>query len=194
MIKTTFKIALSGILTTPFIIFIILIYGNPVLGKDYKIVTDMEGKKVEVPIYPKRIASLHGPSYDRIIMLGKIDNIALLMSNKQSPWALKLYPQLKKIPSMKSYTNVDIEQMLNYKIDLVLYSYFPQQAERVKYAGISTACAFDVQDRPKNMKEFMDNYKKQVLFFGDVLGPGAMNQADKYCAYFDKKILHKKIY
>jgi len=89
---------------------------------------------------------------------------------------------------MKSYKDVDIEQMLNRKIDLVFYSYFPQQAERLKLAGIKIANAFDVKNRPKNMNEFMENYKKQVLFFGEVLGPDAKKRADKYCIYFDKKI------
>jgi iron complex transport system substrate-binding protein len=178
----------SSILSMILILFIIHIYNSLLSGEAFKIITDLGGNKVEVPVNPKKIASLHGPAYDRIIMLGKIDNIAILMSNKQSSWAFKLYPQLTKIPVMKSYTDVDVEQMLRNKIDLVFYSYFPQQAERVKSVDIKIACSFDVNDRPKNMKEFVENFKKQILFFGEVLGPDAMAQANKYCTYFDKKI------
>jgi iron complex transport system substrate-binding protein len=186
--KMIFKLTILNTLSTGLIFMLLHFYISPLSAGDFKMITDMEGNKVEVPVNPQRIASLHGPSYDRIIMLGKIDKIAMLMSNKQTPWANKLFPQLEKIPVMKSYTNIDVEQLLKYRVDLVFYSYFPEQAKRLEPAGVKTACAFDWQERPKNMKEFMDNFKKQVLFFGDVLGPDAMKKANKYCAYFDKKI------
>lgn len=38
------------------------------------------------------------------------------------------------------------------------------------------------------MEQFMDNFKRQVRFFGELLGPEAKVRADKYCRYFDAKI------
>jgi iron complex transport system substrate-binding protein len=39
-----------------------------------------------------------------------------------------------------------------------------------------------------NLDQFMENFKRQVTLFGDLLGPDAKARADKYNTYFDKKI------
>jgi len=153
---------------------------------DYRIVTDMDDNRVEVPVSPKRIACMHGPSSDRIIMLGKGDRIALMM--KPSAWAYKLYPEIRNVETSAPPFTGDVERLLRLKVDLALYSPFPGEAEKYKAAGIRTACGFSVGKRPRTMEEFFGNFKRQVSFFGDLLGPDAKGKADRYNEYFDRKL------
>ena len=153
---------------------------------EYKIITDMDDNRVEVPVNPKRIACMHGPSSDRIIMLGKGDRLLLAM--KPSPWAYKLYPEIRNVETTEPPFTGNVERLLKLKVDLVLYSPFPGEAEKYKAAGIRTACGFSVGKRPRTMEEFFENFKRQVSFFGDLLGPDAKARADRYCEYFDKKL------
>ena len=60
-----------------------------------KTVTDRNGRTVRVPVEPKRIACFFGPSYEKLFLLGSADKVAA-MSLKQSPWAHKFNPGLKK--------------------------------------------------------------------------------------------------
>lgn len=160
--------------------------GSSVSAADYRVITDMDDNKIEVPANPNRIACMHGVSSDRIVMLGK--GGSLVLSMKPSAWAYKLYPEIRKVQTVEPPFTGNIEKMLKLKVDLVLYSPFPGEAEKYKAAGIKTACGFSPQKRPRTIADFMDNFKRQVMFFGDLLGPEAKARAEKYCRYFDKKI------
>jgi iron complex transport system substrate-binding protein len=146
----------------------------------------MDDRRIEVPAIPKRIACMHGVSSDRIVMLGKGNCLVLTM--KPSPWAHRLYPEIRNVETMQPPFTGNVEKLLKLKVDLVLYSPFPGEAEKYEAAGIRTACGFSARKRPRTINEFLDNFKRQVLFFGDLLGPGAKTRADKYCQYFDGKI------
>ncbi|MBI5591721.1 MAG: ABC transporter substrate-binding protein [Deltaproteobacteria bacterium] len=159
---------------------------SPVHANDYKIVTDMDDNKIEVPVNPQRIACMHGVSSDRIVMLGKGGSLVLTM--KPSSWAYKLYPEIRHVQTTEPPFTGNVERLLNLKVDLVLYSPFPGEAEKYRAAGIKTACGFSAQKRPRTLEGFVDNFKRQVIFFGDLLGPEAKTRADKYCEYFDRKI------
>ncbi len=153
---------------------------------DTRIITDMDDRKIEVPVNPQRIACMHGVSSDRIILLGK--GSALVLTMKPSPWAYKLYPEIRNVETIMPPFTGNVERLLKLKTDLVLYSPYPGEAEKYRAAGLSTACGFSAQKRPRTMKDFMDNFKRQVMFFGDLLGPDAKARAINYCKYFDRKI------
>ena len=158
----------------------------PVYAADTRIITDMDDRKIEVPVNPQRIACMHGVSSDRIIMLGKGGSLVLTM--KPSLWAYKLYPEIRNVETVMPPFIGNVERLLKLKTDLVLYSPYPGEAEKYRAAGINTACGFSAQKRPRTMKDFMDNFKRQVMFFGDLLGPDAKVRAINYCQYFDEKI------
>jgi iron complex transport system substrate-binding protein len=161
----------------------------PLYAGDYKTIIDMDDNRIEVPADPKRIACMHGVSSERIIILGKGD--CLVLSMKFSPWAHKFYPEINKFQTVEPPFTVDVERLLNLKADLVMYSPFPGEAEKYRSAGIKTACGFSAQKRPRTMDEYMDNFKRQFVFFGDLLGPDTKVRAEKYCEYFDRNV--KKI-
>lgn len=155
----------------------------PLHAGEFKTITDMCGNKVEVPVNPTRIACMHCVSPEKIMTLGRGDAISLMAG--QSPWAYKLFPEIKAAQTTKGVTP---RQMLDMKIDFVLYT--PGMTKEAPYeaAGLKTVCAFSPSDRPMDLDEFMENFKREVALFGDLLGPEAKARADRYNAYFDKKV------
>jgi iron complex transport system substrate-binding protein len=59
---------------------------------------------------------------------------------------------------------------------------------KLKAAGIRAVCPFSQKKLPKTMDEFIDNYKRQMTFYGEVLGPDAAIRAKKYCNYFQNTV------
>jgi iron complex transport system substrate-binding protein len=152
-----------------------------------KTVTDRNGRTVRVPVDPKRIACFFGPSYEKVFLLGSADRVAA-MSLKQSPWAHKLNPDLKKVVVMPSYTDPDVERLLHLGIDLVFYWQWPQQTARMASAGIPVVCPYDGVVNPGSSAEFMRAYRQEMRFYGQVLGEKARKIAESYCSYYDGKM------
>ncbi|MBN2403603.1 MAG: ABC transporter substrate-binding protein [Spirochaetes bacterium] len=152
-------------------------------ASDYKTITDMCGNKVEVPVNPQRIACMHCVSPEKIMTLGK-GNLISIMS-KQSSWAYRFFPEISNARDNKGITP---EQMMEMKIDFVLYTPGMTKSEQYSSAGLRTVCAFSAEKRPMKLDEYMENFKRQVSLFGDLLGPDAKARADKYNNYFDKKV------
>ena len=150
---------------------------------NYKIITDMCDNKVEVPVNPQRIACMHCVSPEKIMTLGRGDSISFMA--EQSPWAYELFPEIKNAKTNKGVTP---EQMLDKKIDFVLYTPGMTKAEPYSAVGLKAVCAFSADKRPMNLDEYMQNFKRQISLFGDLLGPDAKARADKYNKYFDKKV------
>jgi iron complex transport system substrate-binding protein len=149
-----------------------------------KTVTDRNGRTVQVPVEPKKIACFFGPSYEKLFLLGSADKVAA-MSLKQSPWAHKLNPALKKVVVMPSYTDPDVEKLLQLGVDLVFYWQWPQQTRRMASAGIPVVCPYDSARSPGSSAEFMRAYKEEIRFYGQVLGEKARKIAESYCSYYD---------
>jgi iron complex transport system substrate-binding protein len=151
-------------------------------------VTDRMGRTVNVPLEPKKIACFFGPSYEKVFLLGSGDKVAV-MSIRQSPWAQKLNPNLKKVPLMPSFSDPDVEGILELGVDLVFYWHFPQQIEKISAAGIPVVCPLPGDKLPTSMEEFIRGYKEEMRLYGEVLGEKAKDIANEYCAYYEKRIL-----
>jgi len=152
-----------------------------------KTVKDRNGRTVRVPEDPKRIACFFGPSYEKMFLLGAADRVAA-MSLKQSPWAHRLNPNLKKAVVMPSYTDPDVERLLHMRIDLVFYWQWPQQTRRMATAGIPVVCPYDGVTIPRNGEEFIRDYMEEIRFYGLVLGKKAQRIAESYCSYYQDKM------
>ncbi len=158
-------------------------YSPSLYAGDLKTVTDMCGNKVEVPVNPTRIVCMHCVSPEKIMTLGKGGSI--IMMAEQSPWAYKLFPEIKNAQSNK---DVKPEQMKDMKFDFMLYTPGMTKGDKYTAAGIKTVCAFSPEKTPMTINQYMESFKSQVSFFGDLLGPDAKAKADKYNGYFDKKV------
>lgn len=155
----------------------------PLYAGDYKIIIDMCDNKVEVPVDPTRIACMHCVSPEKIMTLGKGSSISLMA--EQSPWAYKLFPEIKNAKNNKGITP---ELMRDMKIDFVLYTPGMTKGEQYSSAGLKTVCAFSAEKRPMNLDEYMGNFKRQITLFGKLLGADAKAKAENYNNYFDKKV------
>jgi iron complex transport system substrate-binding protein len=169
-----------------FPLVLILIGSTAMAALPMKTVTDRNGRTVQVPLEPKRIACFFGPSYEKVFLLGSGDKVAT-MSLKQSPWAHKINPGLKKAVVMPSYNDPDVEQILQLGVDLVFYWQWPQQTEKMASAGIPVVCPYDPR-KPLSSLEFMQRFKEEIRFYGEVLGPKARKIAESYCSYYDEKM------
>lgn len=152
---------------------------------EHKVLNDMCGNVVEVPVNPKRIASMHCVSSERIYILGQGERLCLM--GKQSPWAYRLFPEIRNVPTVSGSAT---EQIREVKPDLVLHTtgMFKGKGEELKAAGFTTVCAFTAEKRARTVDDFIAEFKRQMRFYGDLLGPAARARADRYCAYFDRKI------
>jgi iron complex transport system substrate-binding protein len=170
-----------GILST--VLFGAGIGNIPLYAGDHKIITDMCDKKVEVPVEPKRIACMHCVSPEKIMTLGGGNSILLMA--QQSPWAYRLYPEIKKAQSNKGVTP---EQLRDMNVDFVLYTPGMTKESPYSKAGLKTVCTFNADTRPGSLDEYRQNFKRQISFFGALLGPDAKARADQYNRYFDRKV------
>jgi iron complex transport system substrate-binding protein len=165
-------------------LFLVTAFGAPLYAVDHKTITDMCGNKVEVPVNPQRIACMHCVSPEKIMTLGKGGSIMLMA--KQSPWAYRLYPEIQN--AHQANKDATPERMRDMKIDVVLYTPGMTKGEQYSAAGLPTVCAFSPEERPMNLDEYRENFKREVALFGDLLGPDAKARADRYNAYFDRKV------
>ena len=146
-----------------------------------RVITELDGTRVEIPSLPQRIACLYYPAYTKIIMLGGANRI-VMMPNTASPWAKKFYPELRKVDTLTTGVMPDPEKLLKLKVDLVFY---PKSIKPTKalQTDIAFVCAFNPGYVPTTIDAHILEMQKQVRFFADVLGADAMIRADKYCAY-----------
>jgi iron complex transport system substrate-binding protein len=155
-----------------------------VCAGETRIVTGLDGAKTVIPSVPKRIACLYNPAYDKIVMLSKGSRIALLPASV-TPWAYKFYPELKGIPIVPAGTVPDIERLLKLEIDLILYPKGHLNIASVAERGIAAVCPFNDKFVPSTMAEYTGEFKRQVLFFGEILGPDDRTRAERYCRYLE---------
>jgi iron complex transport system substrate-binding protein len=160
-------------------------YGATPSGGELKSITDMCGNRIVTPLIPKRVVSLHCVTPDRIITVGRADSLVLM--DKQSPWAYKLFPELRNVRTDRTGK---LEQMREVKPDLIMYTtgMFKGKGDELRAAGFNAACAFSADRRPRSVDDFVADFKRQIRFFGELMGPDARVRAERYCAYFDRKI------
>ena len=144
----------------------------------------LEGQKVKIPAQPSRIACLYYPAYDRLVMLKRTSSIAVMP--QATPWGQHFFPEIKKAATITAGTVPDAERLLALHVDLVIYPKGMLDPSKITQAGIAAICPFNDQYRPNNFAEYQQEFKRQILFFGEVLGGDAKTQAEKYCQYFDR--------
>lgn len=152
-----------------------------------RIITDRAGRTVTIPDRPERIACIFGPSYEKLFAFGGADRISIV-ANVMLPWCYKLNPDLRKIPVMGNYAELDMEELLNLKTDLVIYHPFAKQIERLNASGLPVVVAYDGSQRQLTLDDFIRDYYGQIRFYGELLGGSANDIAQEYCKYVDKRI------
>ncbi len=147
-------------------------------------VTDLIGRTIGIPEQVNKVATLVGPSYDKVFMLGEKDKIAML-GFAQSAWAEHINPELAKIPTASNAQSPNIEELLKLNIDVVFTWDNPEPLEAMSNAGISALASLGSSAAPATAEMYIDAMKKEVNLYADVLGPQAQLRAQRYCDYLD---------
>jgi iron complex transport system substrate-binding protein len=152
-----------------------------------RVIRDKIGRQVIIPQRPQRIACIHGPSYEKLFAFGAADRV-VIVANVLPPWDYALNPDLERIPVVGNFTAPDVEQLLQLKTDLVIYSPFVKQIERLTASGLPVVVPYDKNLRPTTLAGFFSDYYEQIRFYGELLGGKPKAIAEEYCAYMDEKI------
>lgn len=101
-------------------------------------VTDLAGRTVDIPANVSHVASLVGPGYEKIFMLGAMDKVAVVASSvKQNPWVQKIIPDVSKIQGIASADNPNVEELVNQKVDLAFFWDYDKPMQKMADAGIT---------------------------------------------------------
>lgn len=150
-------------------------------------VTDLIGRTVEVPDKVEKVATLVGPSYDKLFMLGEKDKVAMV-GFEQSPWAHHLNPELDNIPAATNAKSPNIEELIKLDIDVVFTWDTAEPLEAMSNAGIPALAALASSTAPNSTEMYFQAMKEEVNLYAQVLGPNAQTRAAKYCEYLDEVI------
>lgn len=150
-------------------------------GDGTKVIKDVDGQEVTVPVTPERVANLWHANNQVILTLGGAPKLSATTHYVTTiPWFRQVYPDITKVPAPIAANNdLNMETLLATKPDVVLVS-SEKQAEAVRQAGL-TAVRVGFSD--------MNGLMQTVNLTAEVLGTqGAYERAQKYNAYMQKNL------
>lgn len=150
-------------------------------GDGTKVIKDVDGQEVTVPVTPERVANLWHANNQVILTLGGAPKLSATTHYVTTiPWFRQIYPDITKVPAPIAANNdLNMEALLATKPDVVLVS-SEKQAEAVRQAGL-TAVRVGFSD--------MNGLMQTVNLTAEVLGTqGAYERAQKYNAYMQKNL------
>ena len=136
-----------------------------------KIVTDVEGNKIELPDNVQRVADLWHANNQIVLLLGGANKlVGTTTSIAANPWYSEVYPNIKNVPVLTNGETIQTEELLSHKPDAVLLSKKSMLTE-VEQAGLK-GVRVSFQD--------FDGLKKNVRITAEVLGDKAPEIAESY--------------
>ena len=136
-----------------------------------KIVTDVEGNKIELPDNVQRVADLWHANNQIVLLLGGANKlVGTTTSISANPWYSEVYPNIKNVPVLTNGETIQTEELLSHKPDAVLLSKKSMLTE-VEQAGLK-GVRVSFQD--------FDGLKKTVRITAEVLGDKAPEIAENY--------------
>lgn len=150
-------------------------------GDGTKVIKDVDGQEVTVPVTPERVANLWHANNQVILTLGGAPKLSATTHYVTTiPWFRQVYPNITKVPAPITASNdLNMEELIAAKPDVVLVS-SEKQAEAVRNAGM-TAVRVSFSD--------MDGLMQTVNLTAEVLGTqGAYERAQKYNDYMKKNL------
>lgn len=136
-----------------------------------KIITDVEGNKIELPDNVQRVADLWHANNQIVLLLGGANKlVGTTISIAANPWYSKVYLNIKNVPVLTNGETIQTEELLSHKPDAVLLSKKSMLTE-VEQAGLK-GVRVSFQD--------FDGLKKTVRITADVLGDKAPEIAENY--------------
>jgi len=136
-----------------------------------KVITDVEGNKIELPDNVQRVADLWHANNQIVLLLGGANKlVGTTTSIAANPWYSEVYPNIKNVPVLTNGETIQTEELLSHKPDAVLLSKKSMLTE-VEQAGLK-GVRVSFQD--------FDGLKKTVRITAEVLGDKAPEIAENY--------------
>lgn len=156
-------------------------------------VVDLANRTVTVPMVPKKVATMQGPSYEMVFMLGAKDQIGLVRDDHRTayPLALLTNPELSSYPAISGVgpqTPVNVEEFVRQGVDLVIYWNIAQELEKFDTAGIPAIVINWSSSKPTNLEEAIAEKKRPLTLLADVLGGKAPERYAKWENYLDETV------
>ena len=150
-------------------------------GDGTKVIKDVDGTEVTIPVKAERIANTWHANNQVTLALGGADKLVATTHYVSTiPWFKQVYPNISQIPTPVSENNdLNMEELLKTRPDVVLVS-TEKQAEQVRQAGLSA-----VRVGFKDLQGLM----RTVNLTAEVLGTeGAYKRAQQYNSYMQGNI------
>jgi iron complex transport system substrate-binding protein len=162
-------------------------------GSAKRTVVDVVGRPVSVPVNPKKVATMQGPTYELLFTLGAKDQIGLVRVDHQTayPLALLTNPDLKKYPVINGVgpqVPANVEEFISKGVDLVIYWNIAQEIEKFNKAGIPVIVISESGIKPTSLEEALADKTRQISFLADVLGGDAPKRYDEWKKYLDETV------
>lgn len=156
-------------------------------------VVDLVGRTVSIPVNPQKVATMQGPTYELLFMLGAKDQIGLVRSDHRTfyPLALLTNPDLENYPAIDGVgpqTPVNVEEFIRKGVDLVIFWNIPQEINKFNKAGIPVVVINESNIKTGSLDETLINTTKQMSFLADVLGGDASQRYAAWKKYFDETV------
>ena len=91
-----------------------------------KVITDVEGNKIELPDNVQRVADLWHANNQIVLLLGCANKlVGTTTSIAANPWYSEVYPNIKNVPVLTNGETIQTEELLSHKPDAVLLSKKP---------------------------------------------------------------------
>ncbi|SEJ30520.1 iron complex transport system substrate-binding protein [Propionispira arboris] len=159
--------------------------GEQAVTKNEKLViTDTTGAKYEIPNKIDSIADAWPAHNEVLAMLGAGDKIKATVHTKEvRPWLYKVNPHMNDAQTVFTTNDVNIEELMKTKPDIIFIPTNSVNAAKLKDLGIPVLqLAFT---------DF-DGLKDCFRTTGKILGPAASKKAEAYITYLDEKLTKVK--
>lgn len=185
-IKQLISVIISVVLITSTVVGCAAVKASPSADKNSeanqsakRTAKDQGGTEVELPENVTKVADLWHANNEIVLLLGGADKlVATTDTVKNMKWFAKVYPNIKDVKAPLSGDNIQAEELMALKPDVVLSS-TDAQIEAARNAGLKAVKVFF-----QNLKDMRETIK----ITAQVLGPDAEKKADEYLKYFDGNI------
>ncbi len=146
---------------------------------DKRTVKDQGGTEVELPKNVTKIADLWHANNQVVLLLGGANKLVATTNNvKKLAWFAKVYPHIKDVTAPFSGDDIQMEELMSLKPDVVLSS-TDSQIDAARNAGLKAVKV--------NFQNF-DQMRDTIKLTAQVIGPDAEKKADEYLKYLDGNI------
>ena len=153
-----------------------------------KEVVDFTGTTVSVNTASTALATLAGPAYEKVFMLGEADRIVATMNGGSytNAWANLLNPNLSSLFAVSSPRDPNVEELLAQNIEVVFHFNNPEAIEKMTAVGLTALAMLpDTDSQADDVEGFIANLKREVMMYGEALG--VEEKAQEWCDFFDEK-------